>query len=83
MPAKAVSQATQVLAVLASSLASQLRFFGCCRDLCLAVIPCRSWLASEDGESGEGGVGCAGVIAGKPAQVFWVLPGFVSGGDPL
>ncbi|CAI8720654.1 hypothetical protein EMIT0P218_120044 [Pseudomonas sp. IT-P218] len=47
--------------------ASSYRFFGCCRDLCLAVIPCRSWLASEGGESDDGGVGCAGVIAGKPA----------------
>ena len=41
LPAKAVCQAREMLAVPASSLASQLhRFIGCCRDLCLGVIPC-------------------------------------------
>ncbi|MFK9082082.1 hypothetical protein, partial [Pseudomonas neuropathica] len=41
LPAKAVCQAREMLAVLTSSLASQLlQVYWCCRDLCLGVIPC-------------------------------------------
>jgi hypothetical protein len=85
LPAMAVGQAMEMLAVPASSLASQrLQFVGCCREWRLAVIPCRSRLAGDGGGSGEEDVGCAGLIAGKPAPtVCWVLPRIASGGDPL
>jgi hypothetical protein len=82
--AMAVGQAMEMLAAPSSSLASQLlQFVGRCREWRLAVIPCRSRLAGDGGVSGDGDVGCAGLIAGKPAPtVCWVLPGMASGGDP-
>jgi hypothetical protein len=53
---------------VASSLASQLlQVYERFRDLRLAVIHCRSRLAGEGGVSGDEGVGCAGLFAGKPA----------------
>jgi hypothetical protein len=84
LPAMAVCQAMEMLAVPASSLASQLlQIVGCCREWRLAVNPCRSRLAGDGGVSGDGDVGCAGLFAGKPAPtVCWVLPGMASGGDP-
>jgi hypothetical protein len=65
--AMAAYQAMKVLAVPASSLASQLlQVYERFRDLRLAVIHCRSRLAGEGGVSGEGDAGF-GLFAGKPA----------------
>ncbi|CAI8922014.1 hypothetical protein EMIT0P218_400016 [Pseudomonas sp. IT-P218] len=68
MPAMVVGQAMEMLAVPASSLASQL--LQVCRVLpgiATGGDPCRSRLAGEGGVSGDGDVGCAGLFAGKPA----------------
>ncbi|OMQ40653.1 hypothetical protein BKX96_02280 [Pseudomonas putida] len=68
MPAKAVGQAREMLAVSASSLASQrLQVYWALPEFASGLILCRSRLAGEGGGSGEGDVGCAGLFAGKPA----------------
>jgi hypothetical protein len=68
LPAKAVCQAMEMLAVPASSLASQLlQVYGALAEFAPGLILCRSRLAGEGGGAGDGDVGCAGLIAGKPA----------------
>ena len=68
MPAKAVGQAMEMLAVPASSLASQrLQVYWALAEFAPGLILCRSRLAGEGGVSGDGDVGCAGLFAGKPA----------------
>jgi hypothetical protein len=68
LPAMAVGQAMEMLAVSASSLASQLlQVYWSLAEFAPGLIHCRSRLAGEGGGSGEGNVGCAGLIAGKPA----------------
>ncbi|OMQ31267.1 hypothetical protein BKX96_27055 [Pseudomonas putida] len=68
MPAKAVGQAMEMLAVPALSLASQLlQVYGALAEFASGLIHCRSRLAGEGGGSGEGDAGCAGLFAGKPA----------------
>ena len=54
--------------------ASSYRFHSAHESCVWPQIPCRSWLASEGGVSGDGGVGCAGVIAGKPAPMYGLAP---------
>jgi hypothetical protein len=68
LPAKAVGQAMEMLAVPASSLASQrLQVYWALAEFAPGLILCRSRLAGEGGGSGDGDVGGAGIIAGKPA----------------
>jgi hypothetical protein len=58
----------------ASSPASQLpQFLWCTCYLRTTQSPCRSWLASDDGVSGDIDVGCAGLIAGKPAPTVFAV----------
>ncbi|CAI8710292.1 hypothetical protein EMIT0194P_100236 [Pseudomonas serbica] len=68
MPAKAVGQAMEMLAVSASSLASQLlQVYWALPEFASSLILCRSRLAGEGDGSGDGDVGCVGLFAGKPA----------------
>jgi hypothetical protein len=73
------------LAVPASSLASQLlQVYWALPGFAFGGDRCRSRLAGDGGVSGEEDVGCAGLIAGKPAPTgLWALPGFAFGGTPL
>jgi hypothetical protein len=68
LPAKAVCQATGMLDVPASSLASQLlQGFSANTGFVSHTTHCRSRLAGEGGVSGNRDAGCAGLFAGKPA----------------
>jgi hypothetical protein len=68
LPAMAVCQATVMLDVPASSLAGQLpQFFVVSLAIADDPIPCRSWLAGDDGVSGDSDIECAGLFAGRPA----------------
>jgi hypothetical protein len=64
----AVGQAMEMLAVSASSQASQLlQVYWALAEFASGLILCRSRLAGEGCGSGDGDVGCADLIAGKPA----------------
>jgi hypothetical protein len=64
----AVCQARAILAVPAFSLASQLlQVYWALPGFAFGGDRCRSRLAGDGGVSGEGDIGCAGLIAGKPA----------------
>ena len=68
MPAMAVFQATGMLDVLASSLASQLLQGAAVNTRIVNDAKhCKSRLAGHGGGSVNGGVELAGLIAGKPA----------------
>ncbi|KAE9646216.1 hypothetical protein EJA70_08420 [Pseudomonas sp. PB103] len=48
----------------------------------LATEPCGSWLASDSGGSVGINVGCAGLIAGKPAPTGFVFANLSDRGKP-
>ncbi|VVP93974.1 hypothetical protein PS928_01921 [Pseudomonas fluorescens] len=64
----------QMLNAPASSLASQLlQGSAVPAPRVNTANPCRSWLASESGVSGEADVECTGLFAGKPAPTRIVV----------
>jgi hypothetical protein len=76
LPAKAVGQAREMLAVPASSLASQrLQVYWALAEFASGLIHCRSRLAGEGGVSGDGDAGCTGLFAGKPAPTGLLVAG--------
>ena len=85
MPAKAVCQAMEMLAVPDSSLASQLlQVYWALAEFASGLIHCRSRLAGDGSGSGDGDVGCVGLFAGKPAPTGLLgASGICAGPNPL